>query len=104
MYWIVKVTRTPQSFTAKAPAGGGSLLRPLEFHDVFSLQTLGALGDREFHALALGERLEPGCLNGGVVDENVPAGSALDKSIALRVVKPLHRALFFFHVLLKTSC
>jgi hypothetical protein len=29
--------------------------------------------------------------------ENVIAGSALDESIALRVVKPLHLALFLFH-------
>jgi len=70
----------------------------LYFYDVFSLQSLGTLGDSEFHRVALVERPESSRLNRRVMYKNVIAGSALNEPIALGVVKPLYRALFFFHL------
>jgi hypothetical protein len=37
-------------------------------------------------------------LDGGVMDEDIISGSALDKSIALRVVEPLYDTLFSIHI------
>jgi hypothetical protein len=68
----------------------GSLLHErLHFDDVLCYEPFGTLGNREFHRFALAKRFEATCLDGGVVDENVTTGSALNESIALLVVKPL---------------
>lgn len=68
----------------------------LELHHVLGLQPLGAFRYREPHSLAFGERFESLRLNGRVVNENVVPGRALDKTVTLRVVKPLYCTLFFF--------
>jgi hypothetical protein len=70
----------------------------LKLLDVFSLQALRALGDVEFHRLTFGERPESFRLDGGVMHKDVISGSALDESIALRVVEPLHDTLFSIHI------
>src|SRR5215472_12073652 len=72
----------------------------LDLSDLFGLQTLGTFGNQEFYSLALSEGAETVSLNGGVVHEDVTAGRALDESVALRVVEPFHRALFFIHSVL----
>ena len=73
--------------------GAGPPIR-LEASDVRSLQTLGTAGDFEFNRLAFVQRLVPIRLDSGKVDENVLAGLALDESIALAGVEPLHCSLF----------
>lgn len=66
----------------------------LESANFFSLQALLTLSDFEFHALTFCQTAETAGLNGGMVDENVLAGLALDKAEAFGVVKPLYCALF----------
>ncbi len=81
--------------------GAGSMLIVswlLELLDALSLQAFGTLGDGELHRLAFRERSVSFCLDGGVMDEDIISGSALDKSIALRVIEPLHYTLFSFHI------
>jgi len=70
----------------------------LELLDALSLKTFGTLRYGELHRFALGERSVSFCLDGGVMDEDIISGSALDESIALRVVEPLHDTLFSFHI------
>jgi hypothetical protein len=70
----------------------------LEFLDALSLQAFGTLGDGELHRLAFRERPVSFCLYGGVMDEDIISGSALDESIALRVIEPLHYTLFSIHI------
>src|SRR5262249_26337778 len=62
--------------------------------DVRGLQTLRALHDLELHRLTLGEAAETIHHDGGVVDEHVRRPLARDEAKTLRVVKPLHSALF----------
>ena len=84
-----------------AAQGAGSALIVgwnLELLDALSLKTFGTLRNGELHRFALGERSVSFCLDGGVMDENIISGSALDESIALRVVKPLHDTLFSIHI------
>ena len=78
----------------KADRQGASPPIRLEASDVRSLQTLGTAGDFEFNRLAFVQRLVPIRLDSGKVDENVLAGLALDESIALAGVEPLHCSLF----------
>src|SRR3954452_1375734 len=58
--------------------------------DVLRGGTLGALHDVELHGLALGEGLEALRLDGGEVDEQVPATLVFNEAEALGVVEPLH--------------
>src|SRR6266550_4991016 len=63
----------------------------LELHDILRRRTLLSLHDVELDPLALGERLEPLCLDRGVVHEAVLlAVLGRDETKALRVVEPLH--------------
>src|SRR5947208_16088404 len=65
----------------------------LELHDILRRRTLLSLHDVELDPLALGERLEPLCLDRGVVHEAVLlAVLGRDETKALRVVEPLHDA------------
>jgi len=66
----------------------------LESANFFGLQALLALGHLELHALTLSQAAEAVSLNGGVMDENVLTGLALDKTKTLGIVKPLHCSLF----------
>jgi len=59
------------------------------------LEALGAFEQVELHGLALIERAVSILLNRGEMDEHIFAGGALDESIALCSVKPLHNALLF---------
>jgi len=68
----------------------------LELLDALRLQAFGTLGNGELHRLALCERSIPIGLDGGVMDEDIITGSALDKPISLRVVEPLHYTLLTF--------
>ena|SRR5208282_1523368 len=76
----------------------------LELLDALSLQAFGALRDCELDRFAFGERSVSFRLDGGVMDENIISGSALDESIALRVVEPLHDTLFSFHIVSVFLC
>ena len=70
----------------------------LDFFHGFCLKTLGSLGDGEFDRFAFVQRAISFRLNGGVMDEDIIPGRPLDEAIALRIVKPLHYALFSIHI------
>jgi hypothetical protein len=76
----------------------------LELLDALGLQAFGTLCDGELHRFAFGERSVSFRLDGGVMDENIISGSALDESIALRVVEPLHDTLFSLHIVSVFLC
>ena len=96
--------------TARAIAtkqGAGSTLIVgwfLELLDALSLKTFGTLCDSKLHRFALGERSVSFGLDGRVMDEDIISGSALDESIALRVVEPLHDTLFSLHIVSVFLC
>jgi hypothetical protein len=71
--------------------------------NVLSLPALGALGDVELNALAFLKRTETVRLDGSVMDEDVLAVFAAQKSKSLGVVKPLDCALFHGVLLLITE-
>jgi hypothetical protein len=74
---------------------GFALGRPeLDYLHVLCLPALGALGDVELNALAFLKRTEAVRLDGGVMDEDVLAVFAAQKSKSLGVIKPLNCALF----------
>ena len=66
----------------------------LESPDFLGLQTLLAFGHLELHALTFGQAAKSISLDGGVMDKNVLAALALDKTKTLGIVKPLHCSLF----------
>src|SRR5437899_2634537 len=66
-------------------------IRGLELHDVLRRGTLLPLHDVELNPLTLGERLEPLCLDRGVVHEAILLTVLRrDKAETLRIVEPLH--------------
>ena len=67
----------------------------LESLNVGSLQTLGAADHLKLNGLTLVERAIAVRLNSGEMDENVLASLALDETIALAGIEPLHCTLFF---------
>jgi len=67
----------------------------LESLNVGSLQTLGAADHLKLNGLTLVERAIAVRLNRGEMDENVLASLALDETIALAGIEPLHCTLFF---------
>ncbi len=67
---------------------------PLQADNVFRLKALGALGDFKLHRRALLKAAIAFTLNGGEVDENVLSRRALDETVALAGVEPLHCSLF----------
>ena len=67
----------------------------LEHGYLFRLQTFGASRHNKLHSLTLIEGAVAFRLDGGKMDKNVFAGLALDETVALRSVEPLHSALFF---------
>ena len=66
----------------------------LEAGHVLRLQALRALADFKFNGLSFVERFVSIHLNRGEMDENILAGLALDESVALAGVEPLHCSLF----------
>lgn len=70
---------------APAPLGGLAWLR-----DVTGLGPFRPVDDLELDLLAFFECPESGPLNRGEVHENVVSPLAFNKSVALRVIKPLH--------------
>jgi hypothetical protein len=66
----------------------------LDALDVLSLPALGAFDHVELDLLTFLEAAESAGLNGGEMYEYILAVLAADKSIALRVVKPLHCSCF----------
>src|SRR5690606_4944174 len=61
--------------------------------DVLGSRALFTLHQVELHQFTLGERLEPGALDGGVVDEAIAISVRWgDEAKALGVVEPLHRS------------
>jgi len=69
--------------------------RNLKLHHVLSLESFGTLGNLKLDLVAFVQRLKSTGLNSGMVYENIIPGSALDKTIALLVVKPFYCSLFF---------
>src|SRR4029434_10820112 len=67
----------------------------LDLHHVGRLEPFGALADSELNGLTFVERLVALFLNRTMVNEYVGSRTALDETIALLIVKPLHYALFF---------
>ena len=61
----------------------------LHLRDLFSLRSLWALGYLKLDFLALLEGFEAIALDSAIVNENVRRAWLLDKTITLRVVKPL---------------
>jgi hypothetical protein len=68
---------------------------PLQGHDFLRLRALLTFRDDELHTLAFVQGAESFHHDGAVVHENVFAGIALDKAVALRTIEPFHGALFF---------
>jgi len=69
----------------------------LEAGNVFRLKALGTLFHFKFNCLAFVERFVSVHHDGGEVHENIFSGLALDESIALRSIEPLHCSLFLAH-------
>jgi hypothetical protein len=65
--------------------------------DVRSLEAFGALRKIELDSLAFVQRPVSILLDGGIVDENILAGRALDESVTFSSVEPLHRTLLSTH-------
>src|SRR5918993_5330375 len=61
----------------------------LRLRHFFSLRSLWALGYLKLNFLALFEGLEAVALDSAIVNENVRRAWLLDKTITLRIVKPL---------------
>ena len=78
-----------------APPGIFKQKSGLESLNVGSLQTLGAADHLKLNGLTLVERAIAVRLNSGEMDENVLASLALDETIALAGIEPLHCTLFF---------
>ena len=81
---------------------------PLCADDVSSLKALGAFEEIKLHGLALVERAVPVLLDRGEMHEHILPRGALDKSITLRPVEPLHCSLLShgknsFHPIAKNS-
>jgi hypothetical protein len=67
----------------------------LEAGHVLRLQALGTLADFKFNGLSFVERFVSLHRDGRKMDEHIFAGLALDESVALAGVEPLHCSLFF---------
>src|SRR6187549_1269138 len=77
--------RKPEAVSGVAYASRGDL----HLHHVFRLWTFWSLRHFELNLLTLFERLEAVALNGAIVNKDVRGAWLFDKTIALRVVKPL---------------
>jgi len=72
----------------------------LEAGNVFSLKAFGAFLYFKLHGLTFVERFVPVHHDRREMNENIFPGLALDKTIALRSIEPLHCSLFLhFHYL-----
>src|SRR5690348_4302834 len=81
-------------FGRGAPNVSGRPITGLKAYDVLSLKALRTLFDFKFHSLPFIQGFVAVHLNGGEVHENVFPGLALNKSVALRSIEPLHSSLF----------
>jgi hypothetical protein len=68
----------------------------LKGDDVGCLQALGAFFDREFDLLTFFESAEALSLDRAVMDEDISAAIAADKTITLRSIEPLDRSDYTF--------
>ncbi len=75
----------------------------LERADVLGLPAFRALGDVEFHTLALLQALEAACLDCREVHEYIFASLTADEAVALSIIKPLYCSLFCHLVLVFLS-
>src|SRR6185437_1845145 len=75
----------------------------LETRDVGRLQALRPGDHVEFDGLAFVQRFVSIGLNRGEVHEHIFPRLALDESIALACIKPLHSSLFFCHLSVSSS-
>src|SRR5579863_190542 len=91
---LTRLSVTGNSVYGAALDGTNPARHRLEACYVFCLQTLRTLLHFEFHRLTLIQGLVTVHHDGGEVHENIFSRLALDESISLRSVKPLHRSLF----------
>src|SRR4029450_12444819 len=107
MVWPSCITCTPSSLAThstwcflKLVFGGGTRVPRIppgtdsEACYILCLQAFRTLLHFEFHRLTFIERLVTVHHDGGEVYENIFSCLALDESVALRSVEPLHRSLF----------
>jgi hypothetical protein len=71
-------------------AAGQTTFAALDRNNVFCLQTLGALCDRELDALAFSQGFESGAGNCTEMSEHIRTGLLLDKAETLGVVEPFY--------------
>src|SRR5579863_7910732 len=95
---LTRLSVTGNSVYGAALDGTNPARHRLEACYVFCLQTLRTLLHFEFHRLTLIQGLVTVHHDGGEVHENIFSRLALDESISLRSVKPLHRSLFLHRV------
>src|SRR5208282_6239305 len=81
-----------RQYFCRAPCSDG-----LESDDVLSLKALRALLDFKLHGLPFVEALVPLGLDRREMHEDILTGLALDESVALCRIKPLHCTLFSGH-------
>jgi len=77
--------RKPEAVSGVADASRGDL----HLHHVFCLRAFRSLRHFELNLLTLLEGLEAVALNGAIVNKDVRRAWLFDKTVALRVVKPL---------------
>jgi hypothetical protein len=85
---------------AAAQSAGGAVTVGcyLELLDALGLKAFGAFSDGKLYRFAFVKRTVSFSLDGGVMDENIISGRALDKPITFRVVEPFHYTLFSIHI------
>src|ERR1039458_118118 len=84
-------TKNPLDFAERVLRTGRRTL--YRAHDVARLETLRALEQIELDGLAFVQRAVAVLLDGREMHEDILAGGALDESVSLRAVEPLHSTL-----------
>jgi hypothetical protein len=65
----------------------------LDYGYVDSMSALGSLLDFKGNLITFVKRPETGCIDSGVMDENIRAIFLLDKAITLAVIKPFYNTI-----------
>jgi hypothetical protein len=92
------VSRSRSNIWGGGPISPDRLHHNLGSGNVLCLKALGALCHFKFYSLAFVQRLVAIHLNRGEVHKNIFPGLALDETVALRSIEPLHSSLFLhFH-------
>jgi hypothetical protein len=96
-FWNSLPGLLPDGYWLEESGAADSPPRPteLEAYDVLRLKAFGAFLDLKLDGLTLIQSLVAVGLNGRKVNENILAGLALNESVSLAGVEPLHSSLFF---------